>query len=160
MPPVGKGSPHGGCIFRLKDFQKQINASAELSVALNALLREEKTTNSVYETNFHTNRETYPIPFFGDPETARIVTIGVNPSANEFTKKRQWPKTSNAANLESRFRLYFKWPLIPPHRWFAPYERALNILGCSYQTDAMHLDLSPTATISMGAVKDQTLFLI
>lgn len=159
MPPAGKGSPHDGCMFRQKDFQERINASPALSAALEELLREEETANSIYEANLHANKKTYPIPFFGDPESARIVTIGVNPSATEFVKRRKWPKTMDVEDLESRLRLYFKLFSIPPHPWFTPYERTLNSLGCSYKTDAAHLDLSPRATVSMCAVKDRALFL-
>jgi len=34
----------------------------------------------------------WPIPFFGNPATARVTTIGVNPSSGEFGPARQWPR--------------------------------------------------------------------
>ena len=46
----------------------------------------------------------------------------------------------------------------PAHPWFDGYEKCLNILGHSYQTNAVHLDLSPRATKAMRSA-DRTLFL-
>ena len=35
----------------------------------------------------------HPIPFFGNLESAQVLTIGLNPSSTEFAPWRQWPTT-------------------------------------------------------------------
>ena len=160
MPPPGMGSPHTDCIPWSKAFNEDIKSTPGLSKALEEALHDAGSMISVHGKNFHQGLTTYPIPFFGDPESARVITVGVNPSAGEFSKKRGWPETIDASYLEDRLRSYFKEHFFPPpHPWFQPWEEALNMLGCSYKTDAAHLDLSPWATISMGSVKDKDLFI-
>jgi hypothetical protein len=85
-------------------------------------------------------RPTHPIPFFGPLPDARVVTIGRNPSAGEFDHN-EWPILLSAAALTERLLGYFE----APHPWFLPWDRALAALGCTYRTDAAHLDLSPRA---------------
>jgi hypothetical protein len=100
----------------------------------------------------------HPLLYFGDPLSARFATFGVNPSAAEFTRSR-WPKaTLTTAELDKRSVEYFKNPEVQAHPWFHGYETALNLLGHSYKSDAVHLDLSPRATKSMESV-DRTQFL-
>jgi hypothetical protein len=109
-----------------------------------------------------------PLLYFGDPLTAEIATIGVNPSAKELTWKR-WPtRDLTVEQLDRRLVDYFKENQpFAPHRWFDGYERsanaegpdkALNVLGRSYRTDTVHLDLSPRPTKAMRSV-DRTAFL-
>lgn len=114
--------------------------------------------NSQYASLFKPESVTHPIFYFGNPQTAEIATCGVNPSATEFVPGR-WPRHLTDAQLDARCLDYFSGN-VPPHNWFDGYEdpinggKALNILGRSYRTDAVHLDLSPRATISMGRVSN------
>lgn len=101
---------------------------------------------------------THPIPFFGNVETATVITIGVNPSAGEFVG-RDWPATITTAALACRLLRYFVDAPAPPHPWFETWSRALAVVGSSYRTAAAHVDLSPRATAAMGAVTDWKLFL-
>jgi hypothetical protein len=101
--------------------------------------------------------KTYPIPYFGNVATASIFTLGVNPSAKEFSSSRSWPKTINAEDLDYRLTTYFN-GRFAPHPWFAAWESCLMLLGHSYRTDTVHLDLSPTATKSMRST-NRNLFL-
>ena len=41
-------------------------------------------TASQYASNMRPDRLTHPIPFFGNVRTAEALTIGLNPSADEF----------------------------------------------------------------------------
>ena len=91
----------------------------------------------------------FPIPFFGEVDRARILTVGVNPSDGEF-KDRNWPESINAKDLTQRLLGYFKGP-IPPHPWFNTWIEALDVLNLSYESGAVaHIDLSPRPTIPMG----------
>jgi len=153
LPPPGEGPPDSywnHCHIPAK--------MEEMCSEMSALMRFVETTNAKYAINFKHNVKTHPIPFFGNPESAKIITVGVNPSATEFEPKREWPANLSATELESRLKLYFK-SNIPAHSWFSKWERCLNILGCSYVANAAHLDLSPRATIAMGSVPDKSLFL-
>ena len=111
-------------------------------------------TDSVYRANYKIGVRTFPIPFFGDIETAEVLTIGLNPSATEF-ESRGWPPVLDATELTDRLLRYFD---SGEHPWFAAWEMALVEIGASYRRNAAHLDISPRATISAGAVPDPILF--
>jgi hypothetical protein len=111
-------------------------------------------TDLAYTRNYKSGVRTYPIPFFGDLPSARVVTVGLNPSATEF-EGRGWPRALDAAALTDRLRRYFDGT---PHSWFARWEDALALIGASYRVDAAHLDVSPRATASAGSVPDRALF--
>ena len=89
-------------------------------------------------------------PFFGDIKRARVLTVGVNPSAKEFLLKRDWPEAMAASELKDRLQQYFQLGSPPPHEWFQTWNRALVSLEVTYQDGAAHIDLSPRATTSMG----------
>ena len=118
-------------------------------------------TNPQYSTLIPSSINPQPIPYFGDPVSAEFATFGVNPSAAELTWSR-WPlATMTVQQLDSRLVEYFKNPTVPAHPWFNGYEKpsnvsgpnmALDILGRSYQTDTVHLDLSPRPTKAMGTI--------
>ena len=92
----------------------------------------------------------WPIPFFGDIRTARVLTVGVNPSTTEFNPTR-WGQITNDAQWTERLLNYFHVPGIPWHKWFLPWEASLRLLGCSYEDgSAAHLDLSPRSTTVMS----------
>ncbi len=100
-----------------------------------------------------------PIPFFGKVHTAKILTVGVNPSSAEFKERRResWASINSRNNeLLARLLAYFD---TDPHPWFKRWESALALLNASYcDGTAAHLDLSPRATIPMGQAPDQELF--
>ena len=115
-------------------------------------------TNDTYRKNFQPGLTTFPIPFFGNILTAKVLTIGVNPSADEFVG-RGWPDQMDCESLTHRLLHYFQSPP-GPHPWFSPWIEALALLDIDYaRGEAAHLDLSPRATISMSSVPDTNLFL-
>jgi hypothetical protein len=115
-------------------------------------------TNQLYRPNFQLGLTTHPIPFFGNLHTAKVLTIGVNPSADEFVG-RDWADRLDVVALTDRLLHYFDSPP-GPHPWFKPWIKALALLGADYaRGEAAHLDLSPRATISMSSVPDANLFL-
>jgi hypothetical protein len=89
----------------------------------------------------------YPIPFFGDIRRAKILTVSLNPSWTEFRPARQWLANLDAPALTTRLLHYFDLPFPRCHTWFAQWEKALLYLGCSYEQDAAHVDLSPCPTL-------------
>ena len=115
-------------------------------------------TDETYRPNFKSGLTTFPIPFFGNILTAKVLTIGVNPSADEFVG-RNWPDRFDTDALTHRLLHYFDSPL-GPHPWFSPWTEALGLLDVEYaRGEAAHLDLSPRATVSMSSVPDTNLFL-
>jgi hypothetical protein len=100
-----------------------------------------------------------PIPFFGNLESATILTIGVNPSDGEFARTR-WPDKISPQALHDRLKNYFNNPC-KAHPWFSAWNQAFQELGESlaYEKEtAAHTDISPRATIPMNRVKDKLLF--
>lgn len=96
-----------------------------------------------------------PIPFFGDIRTARVLTIGVNPSPSEFSDDR-WNGVNDDSQWAHRLLNYFHHHRVPWHTWFRPWESSLRLLGCSYEDrTAAHLDLSPRATTRMSEVPQE-----
>jgi len=109
-----------------------------------------------------------PVLFFGDLFSARIVTVGLNPSDQEYTDgngqllavSRQRFATLDSLGATDRSNLdneqcdeaiewmhrYFDQNK-PVYRWFAPLQRLVDGLGASF-TDgtAAHLDLVQEAT--------------
>ena len=103
-----------------------------------------------------------PVLFFGDlaayrDSRLRVLTVGLNPSLNEFPPDepfRRFPLAGGGGNREPRRYLaavsgYFR---TDPYRsWFRAYEPLLNGLGASYYgggpSTALHTDIcSPVAT--------------
>ena len=96
---------------------------------------------------------THAIPFFGDVESAQVLTMGVNPSAGEFVG-RAWPGTMTPNALAERLKVYFDRAPVPPHPWVATWSDALAPIGVSYGHGAAHVDISPRATAAMGSHAD------
>ena len=96
---------------------------------------------------------THPVPFFGDVESAQVLTVGVNPSAGEFVD-REWPATMTPVVLVKRRKTYFGQAPAPPHPWFATWTAALAWIDLSYGRGAAHIDISPRATVAMGTHSD------
>lgn len=96
----------------------------------------------------------WPIPFFGDIRTARVLTVGVNPAPTEFTPSR-WGQIVSNSQWAHRLLNYFHTPGVPWHSWFQPWEASLRLLDCSYEDrTAAHLDLSPRATTVMRDIPE------
>jgi len=100
----------------------------------------------------HTRSPVHPISFFGDPRSATLATIGINPSRAEFASNRNWPSDLTAEQLTRRILSCFTGALCPPHPWFGRWARALARIGVSYEAEAVHLDLSPRATAPLGGM--------
>jgi hypothetical protein len=107
-------------------------------------------TAAPYESLFWPGVPWHPIPFSGDVLGARVLTVGINPSASEF-RSRSAPVENDSFALEQHLVKYFT---REGHAWFDTWSKALGSLGMSYQNGAAHLDLSPRATRSMGSFKD------
>jgi hypothetical protein len=130
------------------------------SINYDVWLKEIGKTNKRFKELFVDGVPFPPIFFFGDPEKAVAATLGVNPSAQEFLPNRRWSKLGTASELIDRCKRYFESPLgISPHPWFEPWGMFLKEIGLSYYTAprAIHFDISPRATRSMGTLqtKDQ-----
>ena len=110
-----------------------------------------------------------PIPAFGDPSTAQVATLGINPSNREFvdqhgkelsTSQRRFPslkslELSNWKNatdihiaiIAEACREYFENK--PYNGWFRPLDFLLSKVEASYYnplSNAVHLDIIPYAT--------------
>ena len=132
----------------------------EVEAILAELLAYVARTASEYAPLERNDRYTHPIPFCGDLASARILTIGVNPSAEEFAPDRDWPSLPmQARELGVRLVQYFD--STTPHPWFEGWTTALGAAGVGESLHA-HLDLSPRATYSfskftLGPAADATL---
>ncbi|MGH2532607.1 MAG: hypothetical protein ACRDJW_09900 [Thermomicrobiales bacterium] len=112
--------------------------------------------------------ESLPILFFGDLLTARIATVGLNPSRREYTDKRDRELDGPQRRFETlrslgatdrailspeqcnkavaTMRAYYR-PSGPAYSWFAPLVRVVRGMGFEYATgDVAHLDLVQEAT--------------
>lgn len=91
----------------------------------------------------------WPIPFFGNPATAIVATVGVNPSSGEFHADRNWDAIQSSVDWERRLKDYFKHSK-PAHEWFKPWRAGLRLLGLSYEAGtAAHFDISYRPTKAM-----------
>ena len=50
----------------------------------------------------------HPIPFFGNIESARVITVGLNPGITEFAQHRGWTTELDAEDLAYRLVNYFR----------------------------------------------------
>lgn len=114
------------------------------------------TSNADFDELFRVGLFTHAIPFFGDVSTAEVITVGVNPSADEFVKNK-WPNEQMTPDqLGVRCNEYFLDG--SRHTWFTEWEKALQHLHVSYRTgSAAHIDLSPRATESMSGLQKRKL---
>jgi hypothetical protein len=110
-----------------------------------------------------------PVPFFGHLETARLATVGINPSDREFIAGDGTELTGPARRLPTLSSLTLTgWPDAderarreitaaccgyfegnPYRRWFGVLQQLLEPAGLSYYapgSDACHLDIVPWAT--------------
>lgn len=89
----------------------------------------------------------HPIPFFGNPFGAEILTMALNPSWKEFAPPRQWPTPLETNYLASRLLRCFELPEQEPVSWFEPFDKAVLYLERSYLRDAAHVDPLPYPTL-------------
>ena len=112
-----------------------------------------------------------PVPFFGDISSARIATVGINPSNREFVDasghaldfvEQRLPTlgslgvacwgdvdATHVRAIVLACRGYFE--RNPYDRWFGVLERVLRLAGVTYYgtaPSACHVDLVPYATVS------------
>ena len=120
----------------------------DISRFLDEVHRDWETTKGDYSINTYPPSQ-WPIPFFGNPATALVATIGVNPSSGEFDTGRRWTNVKTKTQWKLRLRDYFRHE-VPPHEWFEPWRIGLAVLGVSYEEGtAAHLDLSYRSTTAM-----------
>lgn len=132
----------------------------ELRINYRHWLSEINESNSKYRSLFVEEKPYPPIFFFGDLEGAVVATVGVNPSAREFSIHRKWDRRyGELSHLLDRCRNYFHKPAgVPSHPWFQVWEDFLAEVGVSYCTlpRAVHLDFSPRATRSMSSLQRES----
>lgn len=93
----------------------------------------------------------HPIPFFGNIESAKVITVGLNPAITEFAKHRSWKLSLDEDDLTFRLVNYFRLAGIhypPPHGWFCDISEFLHIIGCPQKIAAAHVDLCPWTSIA------------
>jgi hypothetical protein len=100
----------------------------------------------------------WPIPFFGNPASAVVATVGVNPSSEEFRDGRNWGATKSMVAWKNRLKNYFNRCVPtsladarpPSHEWFEGWRLGLAVLGRSYEAGtAAHFDVSYRPTTAM-----------
>ena len=124
--------------------------------------------STVYLSGVGISKGTTPVVSFGDYSTAKIATIGINPSIREFktskgklldqAKKRLTDHETLGIPLESKFYSESEAELIwqgcknyfhtrnTYWSWFNQLEELLQHVGASYKHDATHLDITPWTT--------------
>jgi len=100
--------------------------------------------------------KTTPVVSFGDFTTAKIATLGINPSSAEFLtgghliqgeqKRLADEEFGSASPIDVWFRCKHYFLGNPYWSWFNHLEQLLVQVGASYKFNACHLDLSPWAT--------------
>jgi len=120
----------------------------DISDYLNDVLADWRASKDDFSSNIQPKRQ-WPIPFFGNPATARVATVGVNPSSGEFAPGRNWVAVESVRDWKLRLRNYFN-QHTPAHPWFGPWRSGLKRLGLSYEAGtAAHFDVSYRATKAM-----------
>lgn len=132
-----------------------------------------------YPQNSHIVKNSTPVIAFGNPLTARVATVGINPSSAEFLKNGKilpigqkrledfdslGITSANQLNQDLAEKIlaasnsYFQ--NNPYMQWFGDFEEnVLRNLSSSYLTgDACHLDLIQWPTDPVwGSIKDKTI---
>lgn len=116
----------------------------------------------------HTVRGSLPVLSFGDPDSAQVATVGLNPSDQEYldndgrelTGVRRRFETLSSLGATGRsaltdeqcaraletMRAYFQ-PGKPVYPWFRPLDRVARAMGYAYDLgQVVHLDLVQEAT--------------
>ncbi len=116
--------------------------------------------------NCNNQRNLYPVPCFGQLETADILTLGANPSADgmHFGENNYWPEWNND-DLAIRLICQCCCGYFDNNqavRWFGRWNSILEQLDASYYSIgdrrkrllAAHIDISPRPTRSMRACQN------
>lgn len=137
-----------------------MNVDGTMRDALHARLRRPPSPSSVAAS--------LPVLFFGDIFSARIATLGINPSWQEYLDPSGKELTGHARRFENLISLdaptrealtdeqceraintmqgYF-WPGKPVYQWFRSLERVMRSMGYSYANgEVVNLDLVQEAT--------------
>lgn len=127
---------------------------------LGSVIEAINTTACAHVANFSPNTPQHAAPWFGRVDVAAYATVGLNPAPKEFQQGR-WPATAlPLRDHRNRLLDYFVNPTVPYYKsWFDAWERALQCIGHSYFSDAVHLDLSPRATVPVSSVPDRRQFI-
>jgi hypothetical protein len=97
-----------------------------------------------------------PIPFFGNVQQARVLTIGLNPSWTEFDVWRRWENIKTTEELTYRLVNYFRLANVcfpSSHKWFGEIEDAMSVLEFPWAIAGAHIDLCPWATITPKEIR-------
>jgi hypothetical protein len=134
-----------------------MNDRLAISKYLSEVLKDWRTSRNEFPLNTHPD-PCWPMPFFGNPATATVATVGMNPSSTEFRPGRNWSATQSTTAWKIRLKNYFN-PSTPstlanarppPHEWFEPWRLGLAVLGRSYESGtAAHFDVSYRPTSAM-----------
>jgi len=100
-----------------------------------------------HQNLFATDLHLHPVPFFGDPLHAEVITVALNPSFTEFNSGRGWEEQVEAEKLLRQLLTYFQKPPQTWHTWFNQLEKSLLWFGSSYETNAAHVDVFPFPTL-------------
>lgn len=127
---------------------EEMNRNLEISNYLNEVYDDWQDSRDSFPKNII--REAYwPVPFFGNPATAIVATVGVNPSSGEFAPTRHWGEVTTPRDWKLLLKNYFK-PPNAPHEWFDPWRIGLALLDCGYEAGtAAHFDVSYRPTKAM-----------
>lgn len=125
---------------------------------LSDLYTEAPKVRATFNDLFDNNVDTIPIPFFGKVLSAKVITVGLNPSDGEI-KGRGWNQPISPNRIYERLLHYFNNSQFRSHPWFDIWERALGSIGVSYADGtAAHVDLCPWATRPMSNLPDHDRF--
>ena len=102
----------------------------DISNYLNDVLKDWRESRGGFPHNTHPEYQ-WPIPFFGNPATALVATVGVNPSSMEFVPDRNWGAVRTETDWHQRLDRYFT-GAIPAYEWFNPWRAGLRLLDFSY----------------------------
>jgi hypothetical protein len=108
-----------------------------------------------YGTLFPKHLPLNPLPFFGNPLQAEVLTFALNPARTEFSPDRNWLGGMQPTDLVLRLLSYFRSGSPKFHPFFRDIEKALLFLECSYERNAAHLDLFPHPTWFPRELQDE-----
>jgi hypothetical protein len=125
-----------------------MDSALDISNYLNDVYHDWEASRDQFPKNIYL-RTYWPIPFFGNPRTAIVATVGVNPSSDEFKPERNWAAVRTKGNWKKRLKNYFI-NATPPHKWFNSWHKGLKFLDVSYEDGtAAHIDVSYRPTRAM-----------
>ena len=98
-----------------------MKGNLHISNYLNQVLRDWQGSRGEFPNNT-IQGSVWPVPFFGNPTTAIIATVGVNPSSGEFAPDRRWGEVGQGRDL--RGLLLKNSARLNPSLYFAPCDSA------------------------------------